>query len=107
MTNLEYYGSNPTVYDSVRIYMMGNWLTDWHNSGEGDLIKWLLMEHKDVKYILSQFEWEILNIEYEKHCDILFGDDKQLTTLRNTGYFYTDIDDDTPIEEILESCEVR
>lgn len=105
MTNLGFYGADAVVYDTIRIYMTGNWLTDWHNSGEKDLIKWLLMEHKET-YKLSKFEYDLLLAVKkwsggEQTIEQFFI----LRNLKEKGYF-KNVDIEKTVAEILENCEV-
>ena len=85
--------------------MTGNWLTAWHHSGEKDLIKWLLMEHKE-RYKVTQYEFDLLvAVEEWNGGRNLFRTYSILTDLKERGYF-KNVDIEETVVEILKNCEV-
>lgn len=66
---------------------------------------WLYQKYKE-KIRLTQFEYDLINTYSDCHARCKFSDCKQLRELKDKGYFQN-VDNYTPIRDILECYEVK
>lgn len=108
MTNLEFFLADNDAVDKryyIEIYMKPGYELVFHNSEETNLIKWLLMEHKE-KFKVTQYEFDLLAaVEEWNGGRNLFRTYSILTDLKERGYF-KNVDVEKTVVEILENCEV-
>lgn len=111
MTNLEFFLADNDAVDEryyIEIYMKPGYDLVFHNSGETNLIKWLVSEHVEPLYKLTQFEYDLLRACDERtplsHTSFFTHD--ILMKMKEYGYYKQIENVDFFIGCILENCEV-